>query len=485
MANTKEPMVVAAEKETTKPHVAVLPSPGMGHIIPLLEIAKRLVIHHEFHVSFIVIATNEASAAQDKLIKSPTLPPGLDVVYLPPVDVFAVTTKDMSLLARLCAIVEEAMKSLKSVLMELGKLKAVVVDLFCTQAFDICSALSIPAYLFFTASVALLTFSLYLPTLDREVEGEFVDLPEPVKVPGCPPIRPEDLLDQVKNRKIDEYKWYLFHSSRFYLGTGIFLNSWEDLEPANFKAITEGPFFKQIHTPPVHPVGPLIKQEEPLTASDADCLAWLDKQPPQSVLYVSLGSGGTLTVEQITELAWGLELSHQRFLLVARMPTNSSASAAFFNVGSDVNDPKAYLPKGFFERTSERGVVVPSWAPQVSVLKHPSTGGFLTHCGWNSTLEAVTHGVPMIAWPLYAEQRMNATILAEEVGIAIKPVVEAGASLVGRKEVERAVRLMMEGEEGKNTRKRIRELKDSAAKALEIGGSSYDPLACLAKEWKS
>jgi hydroquinone glucosyltransferase len=165
------------------------------------------------------------------------------------------------------------------------------------------------------------------------------------------------------------------------------------------------------------------------------------------------------------------------------VPTNSSASAAFFNAGSDVSDPKTYLPTGFLERTQERGLVVPSWAPQVLVLKHPSTGGFLTHCGWNSTLEAVTHGMPMIAWPLYAEQRMNATILAEEIGIAIKPVAEPGASLVGREEVERVVRLAIL--EGKEMRKKIEELKDSAAKAMEIGGSSYDSLACLAKEWKS
>lgn len=475
--------MLEVENETAKPHVAIMPSPGMGHITPLLEIAKRLAVLHDFHVSFIVIATNEVSAGQDNLLRSSTLPPGLDVVYLPTVDVFAVTTDGMPVAARLSVIVEEAIKSLKSVLVELGKIRAVVIDLFCTQVFDICSELSIPAYLFFTASVALLTFSLYLPTLDREVEGEFVDLPEPVKVPGCPPIRPEDLLDQVKNRKIDEYKWYLFHSSRFHLGAGIFLNSWEDLEPANFKAITEDPFFKRIHTPPVHPVGPLIKQEEPLTASDADCLAWLDKQPPNSVLFVSLGSGGTLTAEQLTELAWGLELSHQRFIFVVRMPTYSSASATFFNAGSDVNDPKAYLPEGFSERTRERGVVVPSWAPQVLVLKHPSTGGFLTHCGWNSILEAVTHGVPMIAWPLYAEQRMNATILAEEIGIAIKPAAEPGASLVGREEVERVARLAIL--EGKDTRKKIRELKDSAARTMEIDGSSYDSLACLAKEWKS
>ncbi|KAJ6344556.1 hypothetical protein OIU76_006141 [Salix suchowensis] len=136
--------MLVVENESAKPHVAIMPSPGMGQITPLLEIAKRLVVLHDLHVSFIVIATNEVSAGQDNLLRSSTLPPGLDVVYLPTVDVFAVTTDGMPVAARLSVIVEEAIKSLKSVLVELGKIKAVVVDLFCTQVFDICSELSIP-----------------------------------------------------------------------------------------------------------------------------------------------------------------------------------------------------------------------------------------------------------------------------------------------------------------------------------------------------
>jgi hydroquinone glucosyltransferase len=380
--------MIVSEIEATKPHVAVVSVPLMGHIIPLLEFSKRLVVEHDFHVSFLVITTTtEASAAQDQLLQSPTFPPGLDVVYLPPIDVFSVTTDDMLVLTRLCVMVEESLKSLKSVLKELGELRAVVIDKFFTQAFDVCCELSIPAYLFYTSAIVMLTFSLSLPTLDCEVEGEFVDLAEPLKVPGCPPFPIEDLFDPLKNRKIDEYKWLLFHSSRFHLAAGIFVNSWKELEPVTYKAITEDPFFKQIPTPPVLPVGPLIKVEEPLTARDIEYLAWLDKQPSDSVLFVALGSGGTLTADQLTELAWGIELSHQRFIFVVRKPTNSSASAAVFTAGSDIGNPMTYLPEGFLERTQGRGLVVPSWAPQVAVLKHPSTGGFLSHCGWNSTLE--------------------------------------------------------------------------------------------------
>ena len=261
------------------------------------------------------------------------------------------------------------------------------------------------------------------------------------------------------------------------------MNSWEDFEPALLKAIREHPFYKQIATPPVHPVGLLIKEDEPLTELGAKCVAWLDKQPLDSILLVSLGSGGTLTNAQLTELAWGLELSQQRFILVVRKPTDGSASGSFFNVDGDVNDPKAYLPEGFIERTKGVGLVVPSWAPQVAVLHHPSTGVFLSHCGWNSILESITYGVPMIAWPLYAEQKMNAAMLVEEVDVAVKPMVGEGTGVVEREEIERMVRMVMEGEEGKATRGRAKELEHSASQGLNFGGSSYKSLFCVVKEW--
>ncbi|KAB1220552.1 Anthocyanidin 3-O-glucosyltransferase 5 [Morella rubra] len=477
--------MVVVEPETSKPHVVVLPSPGMGHFIPLLEFAKRLVVHHDIHVSFLQITT-EASAAQNQLLHSSTLPPGLDVIDLAPANISALVSEETLVLTRLCIIVRESLRSLKSVLIELGKPQALVIDLFSTQAFEICRELSIPTYTFFTASISFLAFSLYLPTLDREVDCEFVDLPEPIQVPGCTPIRTEDLLDQVRNRKIDEYKWFLLHISRLPMAAGIFLNSWEDLEPTSLKAIKDHIFYRQIPTPPVHPIGPLIKQAEAsVTETDAKCLAWLDKQSSDSVLLISLGSGGTLTAAQLTELAWGLELSQQRFILVARKPSDASASGTFFNVGGDINDPTEYLPEGFLERTEGVGLVVPSWVPQVAVLRHPSTGAFLSHCGWNSILESITHGVPMIAWPLYAEQRMNATMLVEDVGVAIKPVAVPGKEIVEREEIERVVRMVMEGEEGKAMRRKARELKDSAVEALrDTTGLSYESLSRVIKEWK-
>jgi hydroquinone glucosyltransferase len=126
-----------------------------------------------------------------------------------------------------------------------------------------------------------------------------------------------------------------------------------------------------------------------------------------SVLYVYFGSGGTLSTEQTTELAAGLEASEQKFLWVVHFPSDKDRSAGYFGTSSAEHgndDPLSYLPEGFVERTSGTGLAVPLWAPQVEILNQPAVGGFLSHCGWNSTLESAAAGVPMVAWPLFADQ---------------------------------------------------------------------------------
>ncbi|KAI4297204.1 hypothetical protein L6164_037099 [Bauhinia variegata] len=241
-------MVLASEYES---HIAILSSPGMGHVIPLFVLAKRLATQHGFHVSFLNITT-EASAAQNHLLHSPNLPSGLQIVDLPVVDLSNLVDVNTPVVTRISLNVQESLRCLKTLLANLNP-NLLIIDLFCTQAFDVCNELSIPVYTFFTPSTRLLAFSLFLPKLDRDVEGEFVDLPEPVQVPGCSPIRTEDLLDQVRNRKIDEYKWYLYHLSKVKMAAGIFLNAWEDLEPVPVRAIREHPFYQQIPTPTVYP----------------------------------------------------------------------------------------------------------------------------------------------------------------------------------------------------------------------------------------
>ncbi|KAJ1402160.1 UDP-glycosyltransferase family, conserved site [Sesbania bispinosa] len=449
-----------------KPHVVVLSSPGMGHVTPMLEFAKRLVLHHSCHVTFIHI-TSQAPAVQTHLLHSDRLPPGLNVLDLPAVDVSDMISDDTPVLSHLCITVRESLLCLKAKLLEMQqKPQALITDLFCTQAFDVCKDLSIPFYVLSTTSAIFLAFSLFCRELAPDVSGEFLDLP------GCGSLRTEDLPDS--NNGDDD--WYYFHLCRVPMADGIFMNTWEDLEPVSVQALRENDFYKDIPTPPVYPIGPLVKETDPVAGKGEECLAWLDKQASGSVLFVALGSGGNLSAEQLTELAWGLELSQQRFLWVVRPPTDVSGVKTYFKVGEEVNDPKSYLPEGFMERTKELGMVVPSWAPQVSVLKHESTGAFLSHCGWNSVLESMTHGVPMITWPLYADQKVNATMIEEDMGVAMK-------ALIGRKEIERVVRAAMEGEEGKDMRDEAGELKESALKALEKGGSSFETLAHVTNQW--
>ncbi|KAL3734130.1 hypothetical protein ACJRO7_023474 [Eucalyptus globulus] len=331
-----------------KPHVAVLANSGLGHVVPLLEFSKRLVVGHGFRVTFLVVTTVDPTPAQDQLLNAPGLPHDLHVLTLPAVDTASVVPEDSRLLACVCLIVEASLKSLKATLIELSYPRALVVDLFRTQALDVTGELGIPAYSICTMSAKMLAFSLYLPTLDREVTGELVDLPGP--------IRPEDLLDQ--------YRWFLYHVSRFPMAAGIFLNTWEGLELCPLRVLREDSFYRQVPAPQIHAIGPLVHEDgdaEGLRSTDIESFAWLDRQPEESIVLISLGSGGTLTMEQQVEMAWGLELSQQRFLWIVRKPTDASASATFFNVGRDEeDDPTKYLPQGFQEKTREVGMVVPS-----------------------------------------------------------------------------------------------------------------------------
>ncbi|KAL5571658.1 hypothetical protein UlMin_021255 [Ulmus minor] len=370
----------------------------------------------------------------------------------------------------------EVIKSLKAS----SKLVALVLDPFGAEAFRVAKEFDILSYIFFPGSAMVLWFSLELPNLGKTVLGEFRDMKEPIKLPGCVPVQGRDLMDPVQDQSDDAYKMVLNQSKSFHFVDGIMLNSFLEFEEGAIQALLkEEPAGK----PAVYPVGPLIRigMTNPVEES-CECLNWLDNQPSKSVLFVSFGSGGTLSCDQIKELAFGLELSGQRFLWVVRSPNNEKSNASYLSVES-FEDPFPFLPKGFVEKVKGRGLVVPSWAPQAQVLSHGSTGGFLSHCGWNSILESVVHGVPLIVWPLYAEQKMNAVIVTESVKVALRPK-ESGNEVVSCEEVSRVVGSLMEGEEGKRIRKTMEELKEAAAKTLGEDGCSSKALSKLVDNWK-
>lgn len=216
---------------------------------------------------------------------------------------------------------------------------------------------------------------------------------------------------------------------------------------------------------PILPVGPTIPfldiSSNHSTRSDnvPDHLSWLDSQPERSVLYISLGSFLSVSMDQMDEILAAMNESGVGYLLVARGET------ARLN-------PKC----------GERGFVVP-WCDQLRVLCHPSVGGFWTHCGWNSTLEAVFAGVPMLTFPIFLDQPSNSKQIVEDwkTGWRVKNQVDADEELLTRGKIRELVQRFMdlESSEGKEIRKRATELKEICQRAITEGGSSNRNLDAL------
>lgn len=453
-------------------HIALLASPGMGHLVPTLELAKRLISHQTFKVTVFVVATDHASLTNTHLLQSPANSGDLlDIVLLPFIDVSDIGGggPSVSLTATLVTTVIRSMPFLRS---QISKMEfrptALVVDIFGSHALEIADEFNMLKFVFIASNAWFLAVLLCTPEIDRKEIDEHVMTRKPLHIPGCKPIKFEYNINVFSMDPNDPlYQGYLEAIIKMSLSDGILVNTWDELEPTTLKALREK---KKI---PIYSIGPLVRPIEKSVLGN-EIIAWLDKQPNQSVIYVSFGSGGTLSAQQVKELAWGLELSQQRFVWVLRPPNKNDAAGTYIALGNGSDATLDYLPDGFPARTQDRALLVPMWAPQVEVLSHPSIGGFLTHCGWNSTMESIINGVPMIAWPLYAEQKMNASMLTEDIGASIRVMT------VGREEIRSVVRKILVDREGRNIRGRIKELKDSAANALAKGGSSYNSMSQVA-----
>lgn len=200
-----------------------------------------------------------------------------------------------------------------------------------------------------------------------------------------------------------------------------------------------------------------------LWKEDLTCLQWLNKREPNSVVYVNYGSITTMTEENLREFAWGLAKSKHSFLWIVRSDVVA---------GSD----SAVLPEDFYEEIKDRGLLA-KWCPQKEVLEHPSVGVFLTHCGWNSTVETVCSGVPVMCWPFFADQQTNCHYACTTWGIGVEVNND-----VKRDEVSKLVKEMMEENKGKKLRERALEWKKKATEATGIGGESYSDFDKLIKE---
>jgi hypothetical protein len=246
----------------------------------------------------------------------------------------------------------------------------------------------------------------------------------------------------------------------------VILNTLDELEPAALAAM-------RAMLPPIHTLGPLallaeeiVPQDSPvaelgsnLWKEDLSCFGFLDGKEPGSVVYVNYGSITVMSNEELLEFAWGLANSGQPFLWIIRPDL--------------VKGDAAMLPPEFLESIEGRGVLA-SWCPQEAVLRHEAVGVFLTHSGWNSTLESLCGGVPMLCWPFFAEQQTNSRYGCMEWGVAM----EIGQD-VRREAVEAKIREAMCGEKGKEMKCRAVEWRETGARATRPGGRSYANLEKL------
>ncbi|XP_028777125.1 UDP-glycosyltransferase 73C5-like [Neltuma alba] len=265
---------------------------------------------------------------------------------------------------------------------------------------------------------------------------------------------------------------------------GIIMNSFEELEPAYARE------YKKVRGGKMWCIGPVSlinksyqdKAERGNKASidEFRCMKWLDLQKSNTVIYACLGSLCNLTWSQLTELGLALEASNRPFIWVIRE-------------GNESKELNKWIEEyGFEERTKARGLVIRGWAPQVLILSHPAIGGFITHCGWNSTLEAICGGVPMVTWPLFGDQFCNEKLVVQILQVAVSVGVESPmiwgeenkiGVLVKKEDIEKAIdKLMDETEEGEERRRRARKLAEMAKNAVEEGGSSYSNVDLLIQD---
>ncbi|KAJ9541804.1 hypothetical protein OSB04_028310 [Centaurea solstitialis] len=240
--------------------------------------------------------------------------------------------------------------------------------------------------------------------------------------------------------------------------SGVIYNTFKELEEPAFLAVSQ-----DFHNP--FPIGPFHKyfpaSSSSLLEQDQSSISWLDLQPVNSVVYVSFGSIAQMDEAEFTNMAWGLASSKQRFLWVVRPGSV---------LGSEWLES---LPKGFMDEVGERGCIV-KWAPQQEVLAHQAIGGFWTHCGWNSTLESICEGVPMICSPCSYDQPINARYVADVWRIGV--ILENGMEV---QEIEKAIKRVMVDKEGDEMRERSKSLQEKVNLSMEKDGSATKALQNL------
>ncbi|WJZ88307.1 hypothetical protein VitviT2T_007621 [Vitis vinifera] len=440
------------EKKSYGVHILVLPYPSQGHINPMLQFSRRLVSKGVKATLATPIFISKTFKPQAGSVQLDTISDGFDEGG------FMQAESIHEYLTQLEAAGSRTLAQLIQKHRDLGHpFDCIVYDAFLPWVLDVAKQFGLVGAAFFTQTCAVnyIYYHAYHGLLPLPVKStpvsipglpllELRDMPSFIYVAGSYPAYFQLVLNQFCN--VHKADWVLVNT--FYKLEEEVVDAMAKLSPL----ITIGP------TIPSKYLDNRLENEAEygfdLFSSEpsAHTINWLDNKPTRSVIYVSFGSMACLSEAQMEELAWGLKGSGHYFLWVVR------------------DSEEAKLPKHFIHETSGKGWFV-KWSPQLEVLANEAVGCFFTHCGWNSTVEALSLGVPMVGMPQWTDQTTDAKFVEDvwKVGIRVR-VDENG--IVGRKEVEDCIREVMEGERGKAMKENAKKWRKSAVEAVSEGGTS-------------
>lgn len=479
-------MAAVPKVDQKQPHVVFVPCPAQSHIKCMLKLA-RLLHHKGLLVTFI-----NTQSYQKRLVNSGgTLwqdgVPGFQFKTVP--DGLPSTADDGIEHTQTKAELWNYLGTnfFDSFIDLVSRLEIPVTCIICdgfmtyTNTISAADKLQIPIILFWTMAACgfmgfyqakVLMEKGFVPLKDESyLTNGYLDM-EIDWIPGMEGIRLKELPEFTRATEPTSpmFKFLLKTAQAAHKVSHTIIHTFEDLEASLVKEL------KSIF-PNVYSVGPLelllnqIKEKETnnsnfngysLWKEEPECIQWLQSKEPNSVVYVNFGSLVEMTLQDLLEFGWGLVNSDHKFLWIIR---------------TDLVDGKpVVLPQELKEAMEGKGFVA-SWCSQEEVLNHPSVGGFLTHGGWGSIIESLSAGVPMICWPVSGDQQTNCRQMCKEweVGMQISRNVK-------RDEVEKLVRVLMEGAEGKRMWKKALEWKKMAEKATGVNGSSSLDTEKLATE---
>ncbi|XWS57355.1 hypothetical protein CRYUN_Cryun09bG0167400 [Craigia yunnanensis] len=462
-------------------HFVVFPFMAQGHMTPMIDIARLLAQQGVI----VTIVTTPHNAARFKTILDRAIQSGLSIRLvefpfpcaesgLPEGCENFDLLPSFSLALNFFKAANKLEKRVQKLFEELiPRPSCIISDVLLPYTLNIANQFQIPRIVFHGVCCFLLLclhnlgVSKILEHITSETEYFAVpNMPDKVEFTKSQiqEVMSENLKEfseQVKNTELASY--------------GMVINTFEEMEPEYVKE------YRKARGNKVWCIGPVslcnkdaldkAQRGNKASVDEHQCLRWLDSQKPGSVIYACLGSQSNVIPSQSIQLGLGLEASNTPFIWVIR--------------GSDTaNEIEEWiLEDGFEERTKGRGLVIRGWAPQVLILSHPAIGAFLTHCGWNSTVEGISAGVPLVTWPLFADQFANEKLAVQILKIGVKVGVEEPLRwteeekigvLVKKEDVKKAIeRLMDVGEEGEERRRRAKKLGEMANKAVEMGGSSH------------